>query len=320
MITIQENSKPDINWNKRLINSGLGTIQQVSEMGKIFEKRGNFPRYFHFVDNKGEIVGQLLTETIDRFEKKGKMGKLLKKIPTLKNKINVWIYGPIIFDNSLSSELYNSLGKFFISEKSFVRGNTHPLRTGNAKILSDKFTVMNWSTSLIDLTKPLDELYQNIHKHSGQKNIQRAIKKGITVEQVNENSISDYNELINESKNESDSIELRRYWWHLLQPFGYSIFIAKKDGIPVGGLGFSYMNNFIIESGVARSKIDFDEKLNAQDLIKWKIIEWGVKNKMKYYNLAGFNPYPTSKKEEGIKRYKEKWGGDIVNYWLIRNF
>jgi len=70
---------------------------------------------------------------------------------------------------------------------------------------------------------------------------------------------------------------------------------------------------------VARSKIDFEEKLYAQDLIKWKIIEWGVKNKMKYYNLVGFNPNPISQKEIGVKRYKEKWGGKTVYFWIIKN-
>jgi len=81
---------------------------------------------------------------------------------------------------------------------------------------------------------------------------------------------------------------------------------------------FSTFNKLIIEGGVVRSVEDFKNKLYSQDLIKWKIIEWGVENNMKFYDLAGFNPHPQSKKEEGINRYKEKWGGEKRNYWLIK--
>lgn len=319
MISLDVNSKPDKNWNKRLIDSGLGTIQQVAEMGTIFESRKHKPIYFQFLDSKGNIVGQLLAETFQRFDNKGIAGKILKNIPKIKKKVFVWISGPVIFKPDYSSDIYSTLGEFFTSQNAFVSGITHPLLPGNAQVLSNRFRVIKWVTSLIDLEKPIDELYENIDKHSGRKNIQRAIKRGVIVEEINEKSIGDYNKLLNETKNENYPEEKLRDWWKLLQPFGYSVFIAKKDGIPIGGLGFSYLNNFIVESGVARSKIDIEEKLYAQDLIKWKIIEWGVKNKMKYYNLVGFNPNPISKKEIGIKRYKEKWGGKTVYYWIIKN-
>jgi len=319
MISLEVNTKPDKNWNKRLFDSGLGTIQQVAEMATIFEGRGHDAIYFQFLDSKGNIVGQLLAETFQRFDNKGISSKVLKKIPKLKKKVIVWIYGPVIFKPDCSSELYSAFGEFITSQNAFVSGYTHPLLPGNAQVMTNRFSVIKWATSLIDLGKPLEELYKNIDKHSGIKNIQRAIKRGVIVEEINEKSIGEYNKLLNETKDENSPEEKLRDWWKLLQPFGYSVFIAKKDGIPVGGLGFSYLNKFIIESGVARSKKDINEKLYAQDLIKWKIIEWGVKNKMKYYNLAGFNPNPSSKKEIGIKRFKEKWGGKIVNYWVIKN-
>ena len=38
---------------------------------------------------------------------------------------------------------------------------------------------------------------------------------------------------------------------------------------------------------------------------------------MKYYDLTGFNPNPISQKEEGIVRYKKKWGGTPYYYYRI---
>ena len=69
---------------------------------------------------------------------------------------------------------------------------------------------------------------------------------------------------------------------------------------------------------MARSSEDYVKKLYSQDLIKWKIIEWGVQRKMNYYDLAGANPNPTSEKEKGILRYKRKWGGKRYDYNIIQ--
>ncbi|RZD45866.1 MAG: hypothetical protein CXT78_04800 [Thaumarchaeota archaeon] len=55
----------------------------------------------------------------------------------------------------------------------------------------------------------------------------------------------------------------------------------------------------------------------SQDLLKWSIIKWGINNNMKYYNLSGINPNPESKKEEGIFRYKKKWGGKQYTLWRL---
>ena len=38
---------------------------------------------------------------------------------------------------------------------------------------------------------------------------------------------------------------------------------------------------------------------------------------MKWYNLAGFNPNPANSKDEGIFRFKKKWGGKQFDYYGI---
>ena len=108
-------------------------------------------------------------------------------------------------------------------------------------------------------------------------------------------------------------------WWKTFRPIGLSGFLAKKDEKLIGGMMFSFFNKYIIEGLVVRTSEDYLQKLYSQDLIKWKIIEWGVEHKMNYYDLAGANPVPVSKKENGILRYKKKWGGTKYNYHLIRN-
>ena len=97
-----------------------------------------------------------------------------------------------------------------------------------------------------------------------------------------------------------------------LKPTGRTGFLARKDGRPISGLLFSSVCGHIIEGAVVRSKEDYLNKFYSQDLVRWKIIEWGVGNNMKYYNLAGFNPQPISSKEEGIMRYKKNGEENVM--------
>lgn len=322
MISIEQNENGDAKWNQRLVNSGLGTIYQTKEMKINYEKKGFDTIFLKFIDNKGNIVGQLFHSINPRFKNKGIKGNILRKFLSSKL-ICQWSYGPIIFDHDYDKEIYIALNKY-IQEKNFkVSGMQHPLCTGGLFELQNTFQTKLWSTFLIDLQKPKDSIYMNIEKHNGRKNIERSRKRGVIVEEINEKSLKEYYKLYNEFKkiehpNVHDNFESWLSWWKLLKPLGYSGFLAKKNEIPIGGLFFSYFNNYIIEGAVARSNKDASEKLYSQDLIKWKIIEWGIENNMKYYDLAGFNPNPESEKERGIMNYKKKWGGKQADYWLIQ--
>lgn len=321
MITIDESKEPDKDWNERLLKAKIGPMVQTKERAINYLRRGESPLFLKFIDSKGTIVAQLLLGILPRFKGK-KSDFILRKIPGLKKFTYFWIYGPIIFDQVLTNDVYFSLGKFLKSKNSRVYGTTYPLCSFNKNTMSKNFQTLEWATSLIDLKKPIDELYNNIKKNSGRKNIERAIKKGVTVEEINEKNLVEYHKVRNEFKEQlgEETFDFQKTldWWQLVKPIGYSGFLAKKDNVPIAGLLFSYFNKIIVEAGIARSKIDVQEKLYPHDLIKWKIIEWGNKNKMKFYDLSGYNPYPQNAKEEGIKRYKEKWGGKQFPYWFIK--
>jgi lipid II:glycine glycyltransferase (peptidoglycan interpeptide bridge formation enzyme) len=321
MISI-EVGEPDSNWNKRLLDSGLGTIYQTKEWASIITNLGWEPIFLKFIDQKGQIVAQLLVTTISRLDKKITVKNILKKIPGLKKMVYKWTYGPIVFNSEFHSDIYSSLGDFLLSKNCKVAGSQHPLCSDGVSILKKKFQLEMWSTFLIDLHKTKDELYDNINKHSGRKNIERSINRGVVVEEITEKSLVEYNDLLNKTRiasgREESKLNDAYEWWRILKPLGYSGFLAKKDNVAIGGLLFSFFNNYIIEGGVARSEYDTKNKLYSQDLIKWRIIEWGIQNKMNYYDLAGANPQPESEKEKGILRYKEKWGGKRYDYWIIK--
>lgn len=320
MITIQKDELPDSGWNERLVSSGLGTIYQAAEIAQHHIHEGRKPLCLKFVRDNGDIVGQLLMSEYERFTNNTLKTSVLKKIPNMKKMSFTWTYGPVIFDKTLNNEIYSVLGKFLISSKHISSGWQHPLYTEGVVGLDKKFKLVPWSTFIIDLTLSNDELYGNIEKHSGRKNIERAAQRGVVVEQINDENFVEYAKLRKAqetSTNENSDLEQRKEWWSSVKKLGYLGFLAKKDGNAVSGILFSAFGGHIIEVGVARSPEDSKNNLYSQDLLKWKIIEWGKNNDMKYYNLAGFNPNPQSPKEEGIFKYKKKWGGKRYDFWRI---
>lgn len=320
MITLEKEELPDSNWNKRLESSGLGTIYQAAEIAQHHIHEGRKPLCLKFISDNEGIAGQLLMSEYERFTNTSLKTNILKKIPNIKKMSFSWTYGPIIFDRTSSNEIYSVLSKFLISSKHIVSGWQHPLYTDGIDGLDKKFKLMPWSTFIIDLTLSKDELYSNIDKHSGRKNIERATQRGVVVEEINDENFIEYAKLRQAQEtdsNEKSDLEQRKEWWHSVKKLGYLGLLAKKDSNAVSGILFSAFNGHIIEVGVARSPEDSKNNLYSQDLLKWKIIEWGKNNNMKYYNLAGFNPNPQSKKEEGIFKYKKKWGGKRYDFWRI---
>ena len=277
--------------------------------------------YLLFKDENNLIVAQNLIKVYERFSKNNSKAKLLNSIPTSRKKLYSWVYGPVIFKKELSKEIFIAFRDFLISEKCAVDGWVNLLFCGNPEVLSKNYIVQKWGTFLVDLTKSKEEVYSNISKHSGRKNIERSIKRGITVEEINDKSLLEYHNLINTMKKnegrETSKFENLLERWKIYKPVGYSGFLARKDDEVIGGLLFSHVNGQILEAGVARSEIDRKNHYYSQDLIKWKIIEWGIENNLKYYNLTGFNPNPSTEKEKGILRYKEKWGGQPYYFYRI---
>jgi len=302
---------PD-DWNQELTKNKTGNIYNTAEYAQYANNWLDWsPLYFRIIDKKGIILLQVIMYHYS--PKSKKFPKLFRPlIKKLKSSIR-WQYGPMT--NSFNSLPY--FLDYLKNQKKSFYGILHPLLETN----SINFQKTKWSTFLIDLSKSENELYDNMDKNSAQKNISRAIKRGVKLEIISKKNLNDYYDLVKNSRIslglDYGTFEEMSDMWDLLERVGYSGFIAKLDDIPVGGLGFSFFNNYINEWGVARSQLDYDKKLYSQDLIKWEIMKWGVKNKMNWYDLSGVNLNPSNKKEEGILRYKKKWGGLQKDYWIL---
>lgn len=312
-MTIEILQECPTNWNNFLRNHELGTIYHTKEFSEYVRKWvGWKPLFFRINDGKGNILLQnLMFEVYPRSNKiPHSLSNLVKKF---RSRLR-WYYGPVSYNVDALQEFFHYLQNF----KRF-HGNLHPLSQANQ--FEYPFSKTQWSTFLINLRKTKEKLYNNLAKHSARKNIERALERNVVVEEITDKSWEEYILLLDSFRKslgrDGANIENGMDFWRMLKKAGFTGFIAKKDGIPIGGLTFSFFNEYINEWGVARSECDKVEKLYSQDLIKWKIIEWGINNKMKWYDLSGVNPHPQSKKEEGILQYKKKWGGTQYYYLIL---
>ncbi len=300
-------------WNDYILKNEIGIIHNTVEYARYSINEDFKPKFIRLIDSTGNIVLQNIL-----YEYEHQSAKLPKIIQKVSRKFDIrykWHYGP----NSDSSEALEYFFNYLKKEKKKFYGISHPL----AKFENINVKKLQWATFLIDLKKSKEKIFQNMDKKSVRKNIERSIERGVKIEKINANNLHEYLEIFNQNKSDSNrekSTENQsKEFWRILTPIGFSGFLARKDGICLGGIFFSFFNKYMNEWGVARSKLDHEEKLYSQDLIKWKIIEWGIENKMNWYDFSGFNPNPTNSKEKGILQYKKKWGGKQFDQWIFKN-
>ena len=312
-LSIEISDEVPEHWNEFLLETKTGTIYNSKEYASYIPNEKECPKFLRIVDSSGNI--RLQTLLLEKSNKQKKFKNVLSKFSKKFSDIIKWNYGPVTTSEN-ATELYF---KYLKNSKKRVYGITHPL----SSIKQTEFNSKKWGTFLINLSDEKEKVFGKIDKKSGRKNIERSIERGVKIEEINEKSLLEYLELYNLTKIKASGIETdietMKNFWKILKPAGFSGFIARRNGNCIGGMLFSFFNGYINEWGVARSSEDYLEKLYSQDLIKWNIIDWGIKNKMRYYDLSGFNPFPKTEKEKGILRYKKKWGGIEYSEFIISN-
>ncbi|OLC93319.1 MAG: hypothetical protein AUI92_03170 [Thaumarchaeota archaeon 13_1_40CM_3_38_6] len=311
---------PDDEWNERLLKSEFGTIFQTTEYGKYEELiQKSEPKYYKFRDKNDAVVGQILL-----FKQSRGKGKLTKFIPRISL---TWTHGPVVLNDSYYNEISAKLCNF-LSSKNF-QGSPHP--QDKKFVFQDKynFEKQDAATFIIDLNQRLEDIFKNTDKKSVQKNIERSRDRGVTINEFtinDDDDVKNYSVLLNEHRKSNDllgySHEQVKEVLKLATSKGTGAgFLAWYKKKPIGGIFISAFNRYINEWGIARDKTDTDEKLYAQDLLRWTIIEWGKKNGCRFYDLSGFK-YPVSKqsqKEKGIYQNKKKWGGKETVYTIFKH-
>lgn len=242
-----------------------------------------------------------------------------------KNKSLVSYGGPVVSDRCSADE-FNSFLSEVIDLSAMHRARLvafrtlHPLRFNliflEDSLINKKFKKEKWSTFVVNLL-PSEELLLKSFQHAARKGIKKGDRLGIQVKRCEK--FNDYYGkflkayLINQ-KQELKNKSFYKKYWELDKENIYNYWIAySEDGDQLGFLGTYSYQGVATEIMSAITPLAFQKKIPVQDIMHWEIMKFHKSKGDLYFDLAGFNPSPTTDKEKNIKRFKEKWGGEVYD-------
>ncbi len=176
-----------------------------------------------------------------------------------------------------------------------------------------------WLTTLIDLTTPEDELSRSF-RHAARKGVRKCEAVGIRVgvcanfEEFSRDYLTPYYEAQKDEGRFAGLLANLETLWDTDGGRHYRYFIARdSEGAPLALLGTYAFNGVATEIMSVVTVSGRARKLPAQDLLHWEVFRTHKAAGDTTFNLAGFNPEPADAKESGIRRFKEKWGGQTVD-------
>ena len=325
-----------VEWNDFVARHSAGTLFQTTHWEAFLKQYLDVPTYFATARSEtGELVGSMLfwNEPFGYrqflFERPvvSLFGSAFQRfLPAMQ-----WLYGPLVHSQDplesveITRSILKEINDFSVAAGAVgIAGSPAPIHDPGAPDLgklfeAEGFAAREWATYLVTLD---DQLWESFDK-SVRKAVRRTEKAGVVVERIaNLTQLRDYYEQAVPSWRSRGarifSFENYFVMWEVLRPVGaVEFFVARRDGEQLGGLGVWAFNGILTEFGVVRSQQSIDEKLYVGDLIKWGIMKWGVAQGFRLYDLAGVSPTPGAGKEEGILRFKKKWGGMPVGYSMF---
>ncbi|MFX1518980.1 MAG: lipid II:glycine glycyltransferase FemX [Promethearchaeota archaeon] len=172
------------------------------------------------------------------------------------------------------------------------------------------------STFIVDLKKPVDELWNNLDK-SARKSVRKANKSGLSVRLAEKRSeIETYYDLFLDTTNKAGldlGFRSKNFYyniWDKLHAKGLAkiFFIEYNDEIIAGSVNLVYKKTII---GFCTGMFSDYRAYQPSSLLYWHIIEWGNKNGFEYLDLGGGLYVPS------LYQFKKKWGGELNHYYIF---
>jgi hypothetical protein len=254
-------------------------------------------------------------------------------VPLLRKTLPVisWHYGPVVLDEAMEKKVFDSIlekvDEIAKCRRAYAASGAIPPMHGGEEqerirgyFESHGYSAKKWGTFLVDLAPDADTLWANLKK-TGRKGVRRCEEQGISVELAKDSDLKDvYNVLVEEGKRSGRKVysfaNLSVMWKHLRKNGSMETFMAKQGKLLLGTLAVLHFNGVITEMAAARSNYAVESNIYTGDTIKWAIIKWGHEKRHRIYDLTGVNPDPADSKEQGIYQFKNKWGGELVEYYV----
>lgn len=297
-------------WSKFVYKHPHNNIFQTPEMAEVYKRTKKYePISLAVVNDADEILAVLQAVVIREME--GILGSFSVR--------SIIQGGPLFIENERGVKAVSLLmgGYNKVVEKSALYSeirNTHDTSRFNSLFKKFGYDFEDHLNFLVDLNKSKEEVWKQINR-SMRKNIKRAQRKGVTIEEIEEKFLirtfyNFLNDVYHNVKVPLADISLFESVFDILVPKGMAKFhFAKYNGEYIGGrLSLMYKNVIYAYSvGVPGKHKD----LYPSPLLNWHVIEWGSKNG---YHTFDFGGAGKPNEEYGVREFKKQFGGKKVNF------
>ena len=296
-------------WSKFVYNHPKGNIFQTPEMFELFQNTKNYePVFLAIVNNQNEIAGTLLA--VIQKEYSGVLGKFSAR--------SIVFGGPIIKDDNpnVLNLILEEFNKRFGKKAIYLQFRNFWIQTYEKDIFKRHSLVYEDHLNiLINLhNKSCNELWHDF-KGEVRTNVRRSQKKGVIIKKITElyeieEAYSILEKVYHRMKKPLSSKTLFENSMLNLHPKNYfQSFLAKVNNKSVG-VAFRLTYKGMIYAwydGADRRYSSY----KIQDLLNWHIITWAVEN---HYQMFDFGGAGKPRVPYGVREYKKKFGGELVNY------
>ena len=305
------NALPDKEWSRFVKEHPDGNIFYTPEMFRVFSQaKGYRPTLWAAIDSSDRPLALLLPVQI------ALMGGLLRRLTT-----RSIIYGGVLcapgpeaqkaLTMLLQTYKRNAQDAALFTELRNLSNLNHlqPILSANGFVYEDH---LNY---LVDLNHPSEAVLQNIGKRT-RKKIRRALRQGsVLVEEANRHEqVKLCYELLQQTY-AAVQVPLADYSlfqaaFDILYSQGMVKFLLARvgDDYAAGAVELIYKDRIYgWYGGTDRAYSQF----YPNELLTWHILEWGAENGYKVYDFGGAGK---PDKEYGVRDFKAKFGGQLVNY------
>jgi serine/alanine adding enzyme len=300
-------------WDQFVYQHPKGSIFHTSQMMEVFKgARNHEPLFLAAVDKAGEMQALLTCVRVKTLN--GLLSNLASR--------SIFYAEPICREDHLGVEALSALLAAHDRQvqRKVLFTEVRPLSAGGQErtaLAQCGYDCEGYLNYLTDLRKPISELWGNT-SNPCRANIRRGQRAGIRIEDLtSEEGVEILYKLLQltftRAKIPLPDKSLFDQALKILQPRGMlKIFVAYYKGGPVGAGAVLLYKKIVYEWfwGVERVK-----SVYPAECLTWHRIEWAQQNNYELYDFGGAG-WPD--KPYGVRDFKAKFGGELVNYGRYR--
>lgn len=295
-------------WSNFVYNHPNGNVFQTPEMYEVYKNTKKYePVFLAVIDEKDEILGTLLA--VIQKEYSGFLGNFTAR--------SIIFGGPLIKNNdaytlNIILQEYNKV----IRKKTIYSQFRNMREWGDLKevFIKNGFEYEKHLNIIVDLNKNEEELWKEVNTKR-RNEIRRAKKEGTTFSV--KSNFNDLHECYSILKSVYKKAKLPfpniNFFEHIFKNndnnTGLKLFCACNENKIIGCM-FALVYKNTIYDFYAGAYPEYYNKY-PNDLIPWEVFLWGKEHG---YELFDFGGAGEPDKPYGVRDYKLKFGGKLVNY------